>query len=174
MSMTFEVDVTRAIALVAGAETAVSDSSIRAWMVSILDAWMQEETVNRFAYEGDHRSGAWAPLSETTENIREWLGFPPDEINVREGELFNYAISSRVGFAAMGAEYETPDTEGILAGDLAAKFVRAQEGGDNPNPRFGHTPARPVVAFDPASDTEMVLSLLAADIHAKISAGGFL
>lgn len=174
MSLTYEIDASQAIALINRAEYAVSDQSIRAWMVAVLDKWMEQQVTQRFAYEGDSRSGSWEPLTETTEKIREYLGYPPDETNVRTGELFNFAISSRVGFAAMGAEYTTPDDESLLDGSLAAKFVRAQQGGDNPNPRFGPTPARPVVAFDPGSDTELILSLLSADVNAKIGGAGIL
>lgn len=168
--ITFYLNPSNAIALLQRGQHAISDETIRTWMGSVLSSWMEQETVNRFAYEGDFRSGHWEPLSEVTKRIREDEGYPPNEINVRTEELLNYALSSDVSYGVAGILFETPDSQGAV-GEIRDKFMTAQQGSNN-NPGHRSTPARPVVAFSEGSDSATIMTMFKHNVISLIGGVG--
>lgn len=142
---------------------AVSGPSLAAWLTGPVDMYFKDDVIERFAFEGDNKSGDWAPLTETTERIRDALGFPPsDPINERTGELLDFVLNSR---EYMGGD----DWAGMnIPGDpdsaaLEAKMIHAQQGAvDNALFPGATTPPRPVLAVDP---TDMALLLQMLQMH---------
>lgn len=133
---------------------------------------LEEEIVQRFAYEGDSRSGNWPPLAEATMDLRQRMGFSADEINIRTGEMFQTLVEEYDVFAtgASSAEMILP---GSAADDgaVAEKIKTAQQGRtSNPMPNFGPTPPRPVLAVD-TSDMQELLERLSRWIIWEVSAG---
>lgn len=119
---------------------------------------LEEEIVQRFAYEGDNKSGDWPPLAEATMAIRQRMGFSPDEVNIRTTEMFQTLVQDYDAFPT-GAASATMILPGSAAEDgaVAEKIRTAQQGrANNPIPGFGPTPPRPVLAVD---ETDMVALL---------------
>ena len=134
--------------------------------------WFVEETVARFAYEGDWRSDKWEPLSEATQRIREDMGYEGDwPINIRTSTLFNYVTTSNEthllpGGAEMVMPGRAPDT------NTHDKYLTAQMGSDK-NPRFEDsiTPARPVVAWGEEADAMEILFMMSHHIVDVLATG---
>lgn len=125
-------------------DRALSGPMLSAFLGTQMLPYLQERAQRRFSNEGDSASGMWAPLKESTVNIREAEGFPgPHPINKRGGQLERWITGAGADFAA--------DPEGALmmwpkaasTGKLKDKITTAQRGG----PR---TVPRPVVAVDMA------------------------
>jgi len=135
---------------------------------------LRDQATKRFAGEGDAAAGGqWLPLSPSTEDIRESLGFPRDHpINERFGELKNFVTGNKGEIIDIGAESTSvlwPGQSGRKA--LEDKYATAQVGSKKAKLR-GKTPARPVAAFDEA-DAQYVLGALKAHIYAEILTKGF-
>lgn len=122
-----------------------------------------DEAAYRFGAEGDRSSGDWQELSDATVALRQKMGFSPDDINMRTGDLYefvteHYEVRSGPGFAEI-------DMPGQASGELERKVETAQFGRvDNPIPNFGPTPARPVIATDTEKDAEEVVVMLAEHV----------
>lgn len=149
----------------------VGAPSLAAWLAGPVDAYMTDEIVDRFAYEGDNKSGDWAPLAETTRRIREELGFPgSNPINERTGELLDFVMNSREHVAGTDwAMMQIPGDPG--QSELERKLRHAQQGAAD-NPRFpgSVTPPRPVLAVDP-TDMEILLKMLEMHVMESVAAG---
>src|ERR1043165_3957037 len=50
--------------------------------------YLEDEIVQRFAVEGDKKSGHWPELSDATRSIRKHLGYSEDDMNIRSGKMF--------------------------------------------------------------------------------------
>jgi hypothetical protein len=127
----------------------------------------------RFANEGDSAVGSWAPLRESTEDIREHAGFPrAHPINQREGDLERLITRGANEFTAGGdwAAFFNPGRSmtrkqrdslrtaqgGRPAGHPMPKGWRPNNG-TKPSPSA--TPPRPVVGLD-AVDLAHTMSAL--------------
>lgn len=150
---------------------AVSGPSLAAWLAGPVDGYFKDEIIDRFAFEGDDKSGDWAPLTETTNRIRETLGFPADDpINERTGELLDFVVNSREYMG--GSEWAGMN----IPGDpdnfaLEQKLLHAQQGAaDNPMFPGSTTPPRPVLAVDP-TDMEILLKMLQMHVITAVAAG---
>lgn len=167
--MVVEIDATDVESILKAAELAVEDAGIAVFMDGTVGPWLENETVQRFAYEGDWRSGDWPALSQATQTIRDNEGYPGDgPTNVRTGDLFDFATSWRVSAEPDGMAVISPAHD--ASGDLLDKFMTAQQGSpEGANYPFGPTPARPVVAALGQQDAETLLRLLAGHVVAEIS-----
>jgi hypothetical protein len=159
--------------LIGAVDQATSPESLAMFLSEEAQPYFAAEIIDRFAVEGDEKSGDWAPLSEATESIRASLGFPAsDPINERTGDLLrlvaeNYEIEPGL----TGAVLQIPGESAMNQCDLRDKLTTAQLGSaSNPIPNFGPTPPRPVLAVDP-SDLEALLLLLRAHITRIVAAG---
>lgn len=143
------------------------------WFEGKVFPWFSNETVERFAYEGDFRSGHWPPLSEATEHIRRNLGYEPDwPINIRSGELFDWIVKSHTTtLTSEGAELRYPGESVDPVTDI--KFRHAQEGTrDNPMIAGAVTPPRPVIGWAEERDPVTIIELLALHITRFMMGGG--
>lgn len=150
---------------------AVSGPSLATWLAGPVDGYFKDEIIDRFAFEGDDKSGQWAPLSDTTNRIREALGFPADDpINERTGELLEFVVQSREYMAGDDwAMMELPGDPDSFA--LEQKLTHAQLGAsDNPLFPGSTTPPRPVLAVDPM-DMEILLRMLQMHVMESVAAG---
>lgn len=133
---------------------------------------LRDEVMDRFASEGDSKSGPWDPLTDTTQDIRSALGYPPAHpINVRSSEMMNFLRDSRqIRFGEDWAEMDYPgDTDDPV---LERKLQTAQEGStDNPL-GYRPTPPRPVLA-EPG-DMEVGELLEGLQAHVMLTVAGVL
>lgn len=146
-------------------EMALTGAGLSIFVSTRVRQWLQERAEARFAAEGDDASGRWVPLSDTTNKIRESLGYPPvTPINVRTGELKRHVESGKgdVGIDAFGVTYHWPG--GTIAPGLERKMRGAQVGGTR-------QPARPVAAVN-IQDAAGVLVLLSDFILGPQFRGG--
>lgn len=140
---------------------ALSPTGLSVFLEGPAYEYLSQRVEARFASEGDAASGDWPPLAAFTVRQRERLGYGGEHpINVRTGELWDYAVNTYQVFpAGSGAVLEMPE-RGAADSELARKFKTAQEGRDpNPNPSMAPVPPRPVVAFD-AADAEILLEMM--------------
>ena len=134
-------------------EVALTGAGLSIFVSTRLRQWLQERAEARFVAEGDDASGKWKPLSDTTNKIRESLGYPAAHpINVRTGELKRYVESGKgdVGIDGFGVTYRWPG--GPVTPGIEKKMVGAQMG-------TGRQTARPVAAVN-ITDAAGVLVLL--------------
>lgn len=128
-------------------ETAHTPEALAMFMAASVGPYLRERARRRFAQEGDDASGPWAPLSETTRQFRESMGYAPDHpINRRTDALYNYITGTQAGAAP------TSDGGALLtfpgnppSGETERKFKTAQYGRANPR-----TVPRPVLAVNEA------------------------
>jgi hypothetical protein len=121
----------------------------------------QDEIVQRFAHQGDRKSGHWPDLSDATQNIRSQEGFGPDwPVNIRTEEMFN-EVTESADFSAGMASAEMMLPGRGLHGPVVEKLATAQLGksGNKMSANFGPTPPRPVLAVD-ETDLEVLLERL--------------
>jgi hypothetical protein len=127
----------------------LSPAGLAALMRADVYREMKDRVSDRFNAEGDTTVGAWAPLSEATENIREDLGFPRDHpINERTGSLRHFVETSHVvGPMATGAELAMPGP--FTSQLIETKFRRAQQGKARGGSKDARRtmPRRPVLAI---------------------------
>ncbi len=115
--------------------------------------FMRTRVAKRFANEGDEASGAWLPLADATEDIRNRQGFPGDHpINRRTGELENFMRRGVVDFAMQpnASSMFFPGTPPRRS--IREKLKTAQRGRSRAQNflGLGATPARPVAAVSMA------------------------
>ena len=147
-------------------EVALTGAGLSIFVSTRVRQWLQERAEARFAAEGDEASGKWAPLTETTNKIRQSLGYPPGgPINVRTGELKRHVVEGKgdVGIDGFGVTYHWPG--GNVTPGIERKMSGAQVG------RPGRQPARPVAAVD-ITDAAGVLVLLSDFILGPQFRGG--
>lgn len=141
-------------------DTALNPVAIAGFLGAQVDPWLRQRARARFADEGDDAVGKWAPLKESTQDIRSQLGYGPSHpINVRTQELENYITNgpNRIDVAPWGASLTFPN--GNTPGDLKEKVEIAQIGGGEYN-----TVPRPVLGLSGA-DLTFVLGALAEHIQ---------
>lgn len=146
-------------------DAALSPIALAAFMEGSVGPTMLARIESRFEQEGDDASGKWAPLQESTNQIREQLGYPPAHpINVRGGELHNFVTgSARSAAEPFGASTTIPDS--TPTGELYDKLFTAQAGASQVG--YRPTPPRPVLAMD-ANDLTLVLLQLSQYIRSAV------
>lgn len=151
---------------------AVDTPSMMTFMNTKVDDYLGNRAADRFAVEGDDASGNWAPLTETTRRIKEALGAPADEINIRTGDLAAWVIeTSDVESNGLGVTLTKPSQE-IFSDPVATTKLQHAQQGTNSNPLFpgAVTPARPVVALA-ERDMATIVQMLQAWIMAEVTMG---
>jgi hypothetical protein len=139
-----------------------SGPGVVAFLAGNVGPYLRDRARDRFFQEGDSASGAWAPLSPASQEVRSRLQVGADHpINRRTGELEEYITQSQwtVSMNALGATLSYPD-EPPKTLSLKEKMRRAQEGSDHPP-----TVARPVLGVDEV-DLAYVVSILVFFIQA--------
>lgn len=149
---------------------AVSPGSLLDFLEERVVLHFHEDIDLRFAYEGDRKSGNWPALRDSTNDIREALGFPPvTPINIRTGELHDFVTNHfEAHLLGEGAAVDIPGEP--TDPELRNKLLTAQQGSDN-NPPFRATPARPVLAAD-ETDMEEILIMLQEHVMMEVLVGG--
>ena len=148
----------------------LADPSLISWLRGDVSPYLEKDIAQRFDSEGDNKSGSWPALHEATIAIREELGFGAGPINVRTGDLREFTETGReflvgTGFVEMQVPGSPPDPV------TAAKLEHAQRGTTaNPNPRFGPTVPRPVLAIN-EGDLAAMMTMLHNHIIAFMTAG---
>lgn len=154
-------------AMLLAVDTALNPVAIAGFLGAEVDPWLRTRARSRFASEGDDAVGQWAPLKESTQDIRSQLGYGASHpINVRTGELENYITGgpNRLDVAPWGASLTFPN--GNTPGDLKEKVEIAQIGGGDRN-----TVPRPVLGLS-NTDLTFVLGALAGHIQSAGAAMG--
>jgi hypothetical protein len=151
-------------------ETALSPIALSAFMSGVVGPFMLGRVAARFEDEGDSASGKWQPLKESTNQIREQMGYPPAHpINIRSRELFDFTTTSaRAAAEPFGASVTLPDQTPM--GELFDKFITAQ-GGAASGENQGATPPRPVLAMD---TTDLAVVLMQLGQYFERAGGGVL
>lgn len=147
-------------AMLHAVDTALNPVAIAGFLGGTVDPFLRGRARERFASEGDDAVGKWAPLRESTQDIRAQLGYgPAHPINVRTGELEDYITGgpNRLTVAPWGAALNFPN--GNTAGDLLSKVEIAQVGGGERN-----VVPRPVLGLSEV-DLAFVLSALASHVE---------
>lgn len=142
-------------------DSSLSITGLAAFLYGAVGPWVKERAQDRFAQEGDDVSGKWAPLMQSTVEIRERAGFEgPGPINKRTGELEAYitqgslGVVSAPGIATLRFPDNAPRTRAITE-----KMRTAQKGRTSPK-----TVARPVLGLN-EKDLGAVLTMLAFHIR---------
>jgi hypothetical protein len=147
-------------------DTALNPVAIAVFLQGSVDPWVRQRAEQRFKGEGDDVVGRWAPLKESTQDIRAQSGYGASHpINRREGELEDYIVDSpnRLAVNPMGATLTMPGAP--PTGELKKKFDTAQKGKD-----FPRTVPRPVIGLN-EQDLVFILTSLATYIANPASAG---
>lgn len=145
---------------------AVSGQSLVRFLRGPVHDHFEEEIVQRFAHQGDAKSGHWPDLSEATVGIRgsDW------PVNIRTEEMFQ-TLTEESDYE-MGEFFAQMDLPGPVDEVTEQKLITAAEGRTtNPIPNFGPTPARPVLAAD-ESDMMEILARLNRWIIWHVASGG--
>lgn len=152
--------------LVEAVNTAVSGPSLRAFLYGSAHDHFEHEIVQRFAYEGDRKSGPWEPLHDATIDIRHALGVPgPGPINIRDQGLFDFVTSSRTTIA--GDFWAQMDLPGRPPDSVTEDKLRTAQRGSNNNPLgYGPTSPRPVLAVD---ESDMAALLIRLETHIMLA-----
>jgi hypothetical protein len=144
-------------------DSALSPTGLASFLGLAVGPWVKERAADRFASEGDDVTGKWAPLQDTTIDIREKSGFEgAHPINKRTGELEEYITQGQVGItAAPGLAVMTYPKNPPATKSLKEKVSTAQRGRSNPS-----TVARPVLGLN-ERDLAQVLTMLAFHVQAQ-------
>jgi hypothetical protein len=142
-------------------DSALSPVGLAAFLYGAVGPWVKERAADRFQQEGDDVSGKWAPLQQTTIDIREHSGFEgPHPINVRTHELENYitqgdiGVTTSPGYGIMRYPQNPPKSKGLR------EKVKTAQGGRTTPP----TVARPVLGLN-ERDLAQVLVMLAFHVQ---------
>ena len=144
-------------------DTALNPVAISGFLSEVIDPYLRKEARSRFNTEGDNASGKWAPLADSTQAIRDSMGYGASHpINRREDELYNYVVNTPGGVQTnpLGATLMFP--KNYPGGDLGEKLSAAQTGGVGGSGRS--FPARKVYALG-QDDLYFVLLALASHIE---------
>lgn len=166
-----DVNVKNVLQFLTALDYATSGRSFMKFLTDDAADFFRDDIESRFYEEGDVKSGFWPPLAETTERIREQLGFGGAEpILRRTDDLFNfltgdYQIFGSDSWAEMQVPGDPPDP-------LTARKLEVATKGTNVNPRFpgAITPPRPPLAVSEA-DLGKLLGLLMIHITEQIVLG---
>lgn len=150
-------------ALLTHLDTALNPVAIASFLGASVDPWLRTRAKDRFKSEGDDVSGGWAPLKESTQNIRSQMGYgSAHPINNRTGALEEYIVGSpnRLTIHGLGATLTLPGR--APTGELKTKVQTAQKGRGNPR-----TVPRPVLGMN-ERDMSFVLTALAMHVGGKL------
>jgi hypothetical protein len=139
--------------------TILSPEMMSAWLGGEVGPYLSERAKSRFVREGDDVSEKWAPLKESTVQIRIGLNLGGEHpINRRTGELEAWVVGS--GWNAyptgIGATLRYPKKK--PSGTLLDKVTTAQKGSPYPA-----TVPRPVLGIN-ENDMLYITALLAANV----------
>lgn len=117
----------------------ISPIGLAGYLGTVVSPHLAREAKSRFQTKGDNASGTWAPLAQSTQEIRANLGFTPDDINVRTGRMRDYMTNPSPVLAHdfLSTSMEWPGTPGANLGRRLAQAAGR-----------GRGPARHVVAYD--------------------------
>lgn len=144
-------------------DTALNPVAVAGFLAGVVDPYLRGRASDRFRSEGDDVSGAWAPLAEATQHIREQMGYgAAHPINKREGDLEAYITQTEAAVHPnpLGATLRLPGRGG--GPDIYDKFKGAQQGGVGPSGK--PYPARPVLGMN-ERDLVFVLTALAQHVQ---------
>lgn len=138
-------------------DTALNPEAIALFLGAEVGPWLEQRARARFANEGDDAVGKWAPLKQSTVDIRQSQGYGAGPINYRTGELEEFITGSgnSVIPTPWGAELTFPGASPI--GEMEEKVSTAQQGKGYPS-----TVPRPVLGL---SETDLVFVLTALAFH---------
>ena len=137
-------------------DTALNPVAIAGFLGAEIDPYIRDRARDRFKSEGDDVSGKWAPLQQSTQNIREQMGYgAAGPINRRTGALEEYITGApnRLTIHGLGATLQMPGPQ--PTGELKSKVQTAQQGRNQPR-----TVPRPVIGLN-ERDLTFVLTALA-------------
>lgn len=154
------VDSVETLKLIDKTMEAVGPASLAIFLDATVQPYFAQEIIDRFAVEGDEKSGSWAPLSDATNDIRERLGYPPEHpILERSGDLL-HALVEKYDLTLMEPSGAMLMIPGNLDLETETKLQAAQVGvPEGQNEYYGPTPARPVLAVDP-TDLASIVGML--------------
>lgn len=142
-------------------DSALSVPGLALFLKGAVGPWVRERAQERFAAEGDDVTGKWAPLAQTTVEIRENAGFEGSHpINKRTGELEAYITQGQVdvdsvpGLATLKFPANPP-----RSGSVRQKMKTAQGGRTSPP-----TVARPVLGMN-ERDLGQIMTMLAFHVR---------
>jgi hypothetical protein len=169
-NLIIHVDHQRVDAMLGALQMAISPPSLEWWLDEKAHPYFQEDIVQRFAYEGDRKSGQWPPLTEATHRIRRELGYTEDDINRRSNKLLefvaeDYDTAVTQDMAVMNVPGDPPDA-------LTARKLETAQLGSDDNPRgFAPTPPRPVLAEPDQVDVAFLLESLMFHVSDMVTGG---
>lgn len=133
------IDVRKVSRILEASNSFISPVGLAGYLNSVANPHLTRVAKARFKSGGDSASGKWAALSQATQEIRENLGYPPNEINVRTGKMREFLInpSPVISQDAAGTTMEWPGTPGA---DLNKRLKQAAG--------RGRGPARWIIAYD--------------------------
>lgn len=142
-------------------DSSLSPTGLATFLYGSVGPWVKQRAKSRFENEGDDVTGKWAPLKETTVEIREGLGLSGrGPINKRRGELEEYILQGSVGVtAAPGLGTLTYPDEPPQTKSLREKLSTAQRGKANPS-----TIARPVLGLN-EQDLLQIITMLGLHVQ---------
>lgn len=134
-------------------DTALNPVALAGFLGATVDPYLRQREQARFDKGGDDVVGAWAPLSQATQIIREEAGYGASgPINIRTHEMEDYITNSPNNLAAhpWGASLTLPGNP--PTGELKKKVMGAQRG-------EGTAPPRPVLGMNERDLTFVLLAL---------------
>ena len=133
------VDTRRVSRILEATNSFVSPLGLAGYLDSVANPHLARAAKARFKSKGDSASGKWAELSEATQQIRQNLGYSPDEINVRTGKMREFVTnpSPVIMQDAIGTTMEWPGAPGA---NLDKRLKQAAG--------RGRGPARWIIAYD--------------------------
>ena len=144
-------------------DSALSPVGLAAFLYGAVGPWVKQRAADRFTSEGDDVTGKWAPLQQTTVEIRESYGFEgAHPINRRTGELEAYITEGEVGVTAapgIGVLKFPQNPPATKSG--REKLKTAQKGRTSPA-----TVARPVLGLG-ERDLAQVVTMLAFHVQTE-------
>lgn len=157
MTLEDEAAVTTAIK---GLSEILSAKGFRDLTLNNVLPYLRRQTRKTFNTETDPGGTAWARLTEATERIREFHGYPPAHpINVRTKAMRSFILgtfdlSGVVSPGQHSVRLIYPQTN-FPSGDMLNKITHAQRGGVVNGRPF---PARPVIGYGP-NDQDVILAM---------------
>lgn len=175
----FSVDKKTADLISAKLFNLLSAPMLSVFLKTTVDPYLRQRVQDRFRQEGDDASGPWVPLADSTHFWREEQGFPPEHpINIRTGQMFNWATSAgstrMIGPSSSLLTFPGRKPSGAK---MERKVMTAQRGikGQRRGAMAGSSggtggkiiPARPILAVD-ESDMLWVMSALSMQIRSVL------
>lgn len=142
---------------------AISPLSLVEFLQEDATEFFRNDIESRFNEEGDVKSGFWAPLAESTVQIREQLGVGGSEpINRRTDEMFDFLMGPYQIF--VGGSWVEMQVPGDPPDPITERKLEVATKGTSQNSLFpnSYTPPRPVLAF---SEMDMATLLQKLEFH---------